>query len=200
MSKFGNIFYWDLKNNERISLSELDDIKTNRIIRCRIKGDRINIEPLDETDSNFNENKVWKILDVIKDDYKKVDEFLVKFKESDDWSWHRFYKKSNGDIEMVFQEDDDMEDSENPQLIEPIETIQTDISDEETQKNDSNNKTQNIDTIKIDDSDFINGKNESKIKTEQPKKTNDKFDIKKFLNGLKQNLNLIKMNMKMLLI
>lgn len=113
MSKFGNIFYWDTKNNERISLSELDDIKTNKIVRCRIKGDRINIEPLDETDSNFNENKVWKILDVIKDDYKKVDEFLVKFKESNDWSWHRFYKKLNGDIEMVFQEEDEDISSEN---------------------------------------------------------------------------------------
>lgn len=188
MSNFGNIFYWDLKNNERISLSELDDIKTNRIVRCRIKEDRINIEPLDETDSNFNENKVWKILDVIKDDYKKVVEFLVKFKVSNDWSWHRFYKKSNGDIEMVFQEDDDMEDSENPQLIEPIETTQTDISGEETQKNDSNNKTQNIDTIKIDDSDFINGKNESKIKTEQPKKTNDRLDIKKISQWIKTKL------------
>ena len=117
MSKFGNIFYWDLKNNERISLSELDDIKTNRIVRCRIKEDRINIEPLDETDSNFNENKVWKILDVIKDDYKKVVEFLVKFKESNDWSWHRFYKKLNGDIEMVFQEEDEDISSENDNEI-----------------------------------------------------------------------------------
>lgn len=180
MSKFGNIFYWDLKNNERISLSELDDIKTNRIVRCRIKEDRINIEPLDETDSNFNENKVWKILDVIKDDYKKVVEFLVKFKESNDWSWHRFYKKSNGDIEIVFQEEGGDVSSENGNEIPLGEPKDEENKEKEGQgvgEIIGNNIPSENDEINFDD--FISSEESEEKSTEEFGKENKQSHFEK---------------------
>lgn len=106
MTNISNIFYWNLKSNEKIALSKLNDIKTSDLIRCKIKNDRIYIAPFDETDSKFNENDAWKIIDKISEKYKTIKEFVIKYKSDKKWIWQNFYKKNNGNIEMAIKEED----------------------------------------------------------------------------------------------
>ena len=117
MTNISNIFYWDIKTNKKVSLTDVDKIKTSNLVKCKIKEDRIYIAPFDETDSKLDENKTWKILDEIKEKYKKIDQFIVKYNSNKKWKWHDFYKKGN-DIEMVMKEDieasDNVGNTENP--------------------------------------------------------------------------------------
>ena len=106
MTNISNIFYWNLKSNKRVALSKLNDIKTTNLIRCKIKNDRIYIAPFDETDSKFNEDGAWKIIDKISEKYKTIEEFVIKYKSNKKWIWQNFYKKNNGDIEMAIKEED----------------------------------------------------------------------------------------------